>query len=135
MKAKQSKYPPYPESARDYSVVETARQQLRKPNRRICVYCWGQAVEEKNIVHKADCPAYLALEKAAEKEAKVKAATERPWREAYVKWLAEQVKPEDGWTEEEIMKAMEATDFDNDSARGFKGGWKAAWRKANEKRV
>lgn len=54
---KQSKYPPYPGSGYDYSVVESARQHLRKPNRVICIYCHGQAVTEPDIIHKEDCPA------------------------------------------------------------------------------
>lgn len=54
---KTTKYPPYPESNGDYAVKEMARQALRKPNKNICLYCHGQAISEKDITHKDDCPA------------------------------------------------------------------------------
>src|SRR5688572_5156270 len=56
MAKKTNKYPPYPGSGRDYAVVETARQALRKPNKNICIYCHAQAVTEDAIQHAADCP-------------------------------------------------------------------------------
>lgn len=54
-----SKYPPYPGSGYDYSVVESARQRLEKPNRVICIYCHGQAENEEELEsnHQEDCPA------------------------------------------------------------------------------
>lgn len=58
MKRKQqSKYPPYPGSGYDYSVIESARQMLRKPNKVICIYCRHQSVSEDKLTHESDCPA------------------------------------------------------------------------------
>lgn len=51
------KYPPYPDSAWDYGCKMSAAQQLVKPNKVICIYCWGQAPVEVDIVHTDDCPA------------------------------------------------------------------------------
>lgn len=51
------KYPPYPDSNWDYAVKHTASTHLVSPNKHICIYCWGQAVESKDIVHLDDCPA------------------------------------------------------------------------------
>lgn len=50
-------YPPYPGSNWDYGVKMAAAQRLVPPNKCICIYCWGQAVKEKDIVHTDDCPA------------------------------------------------------------------------------
>jgi len=56
---KMPKYPPYPGSNWDYSIVESARQALRKPNRNICLYCHAQAVTTE-LPHAGDCPARTA---------------------------------------------------------------------------
>ena len=58
MKTKR-RYPQYPDSAWDYSVVESARQALQKPNKVICIYCHGQAISEEALKkkHNHDCPA------------------------------------------------------------------------------
>ena len=55
-RVKKSKYPPYPASNRDYAVIESARQQLVKPNKAICIYCRKQAPSENSIIHAGDCP-------------------------------------------------------------------------------
>ena len=52
-----AKYPPYPDSNWDYSVVESARQDLRNPNKAICIYCRKQALTNDGIEHEPDCPA------------------------------------------------------------------------------
>lgn len=41
----------------DYSLTESARQQLKKPNKFICkcIHCRGQATTEKEIQHSKDC--------------------------------------------------------------------------------
>jgi hypothetical protein len=54
---RREKYPPYPDSGWDYAVIHAAKMQLEKPNKFICIYCHGQAVKEKDIPHKDDCPA------------------------------------------------------------------------------
>jgi hypothetical protein len=54
---KPSKYTPYPGSNWDYSVTETARMALHKPNKSICIYCHGQAATDSAIIHQDDCPA------------------------------------------------------------------------------
>lgn len=50
-------YPPYPGSNWDYACKETARMALRKPNKKICIYCHGQCKADEKIPHKPDCPA------------------------------------------------------------------------------
>jgi hypothetical protein len=49
-------YPEYPSASWDYAVIESARQRLIKPNKRICLYCHAQALSEAKIVHEVDCP-------------------------------------------------------------------------------
>jgi hypothetical protein len=51
------KYPAYPGSNWDYSIRESARQTLVKPNKAICIYCHAQAKTNKGIKHEHDCPA------------------------------------------------------------------------------
>jgi hypothetical protein len=57
MPSKPSKYVPYPGSNWDYSVRESARQALVKPNKAICLYCHAQAQNNQSIKHATDCPA------------------------------------------------------------------------------
>lgn len=56
-KTKTRKYPPYPGSGMDYAIVHSAKMALRKPNKRICIYCHGQAPTIEEISHADDCPA------------------------------------------------------------------------------
>jgi len=52
-----SKYPPFPQSNSDYAIRHSARTQLRKPNKAICIYCRQQALTENTLRHSQDCPA------------------------------------------------------------------------------
>ena len=56
---RKSKYPPYPESGWDYAVKMSAASKLQKPNKCICIYCYGQALTEELLTnkHESDCPA------------------------------------------------------------------------------
>lgn len=40
-----------------YSDVEMARQELRKPNKFVCIPCRAQAKTEAEIAHVGGCPA------------------------------------------------------------------------------
>ncbi len=50
------KFPPYPSLGYDYGALMCARQDLRPPNKCICLYCRAQAKTEAAIVHDAECP-------------------------------------------------------------------------------
>jgi hypothetical protein len=50
------KYPPYPDTDWDYASRMAARQELRHPNKFICIYCYGQGLTEEKIRHQNDCP-------------------------------------------------------------------------------
>ena len=51
------KYPPYPAANWDYGVKQAAAQDLRPPNKFICIYCRGQAKDMEELAHAGDCPA------------------------------------------------------------------------------
>ncbi len=52
------------------------------------------------------------------------------WQVAYIKWLHDQIKPEDSWTDEELEACfrMAHVVMNNDMARGFEAGYHAGNR-------
>lgn len=55
-KKSRPRFPPYPSLAYDYGALMAAAQDLRKPNKVICLYCRAQAPSDPGIKHHPECP-------------------------------------------------------------------------------